>query len=672
MMQRQPEQKPRRTRRMPTAEPVADRLREPSRLRGATEGRGAAVWRVAAVWRLAAGLLVVAAALHTAAQAGTLLDRLGLDSVYQSRYEVTRRETEWRQSLDLDRGTDLSNLSAKLQSKNREDESRNDFEEALSRIDVRYGRTLSFGEAFLDGRSRRHWTQTSRSRTDIEENTFDLGQNLPLLQRESGGIGLDLRGGWIQEKEVRQQFRRGLIVDSTLATGWSGQAELRGAWEPDATLSWNSRISFDGSLQSSSSIHNERDEEGILTDTEQLEATDHAQDLSARSDLVWARYEALKVAISTSLTEGFTQFYQPTQRAQETQSISRRSNSLNLEGQLGTLLGYGVDYSNDVTEFDYDVQDKDRLDRDQRVLLRGSHDLTLPILRGATVKASAGFSSGRRSLQNTTAYDTRGKSLEGELQKQFGEQITMGLRMLVDLTQDFYDDGSLDRDQLRTDVALAAAYTPSQRFTATLGYTTNNREVVNIAADRASQNQKRENYQITAGYTATLLEALSLRQNFLIGADYTYYVFNEDENTLTRTNRVTTKVDAGLWKRAGLRLEHIFHRTDSGAYRYPEGGGTRAYTKSSDRLRQYIKAEVDFDLSRAIRLRATETYDLNYRTSLANDQTTLRDKLTFSGFVGVQHEFSGGLTVRSSFEHTSSTQEDDFWNILAEVQKRFE
>lgn len=609
--------------------------------------------------------------LATPAAAESLLERLGLESVYQSKYEVTRRETEWRQSIDLDRGTTLSNLTAKLQSKNREDESRNDFKEALNRIDLRYGRTLSFGEAFLDGRSRRHWTETSRSRTDIEENALYLGQAVPVLQRETMLLDLDFRGGWIQEKEVKQQFRHGLIVDSTLATGWSSKVDLRGVWEPNATLSWSSGVSFDGSIQESNSIHRERDEEGLVTDLEELDATDRAQTLVARTDLNWIGYDAFKVGVATSVSDGYTQFYQPTARTQETQSISRRSSSLNVEGQLTPTLDYGIDYSNDVTEFSYDVQDKDRLDRDQRLMLRGRHELGLPLLRGATAKVSAGFSEGRRSLQNTTAYDTRGKTVEGELQKPIGEQFTLGLRMLINLTQDFYDDGSLDRDQLRTDVALAAAYFPSPGFTATMGFTTNNREVVNIAADRAAQNQKRENYQVTAGYSASLPANVSLRQNFLIGADYTYYVFNEDENTLTRTNRVTTKISAALWDRAGLRLEHIFHRTDSGAYRFPADGQSRVFTKSSDRLRQYIKAEVEYDLSRMIRVRATETYDLNYRTNLASGQTTLRDKLTFSGRVEIQRDLSGGLTLRASVEHTSSTQEDEFWNVLADVQKTF-
>ena len=48
-------------------------------------------------------------------------------------------------------------------------------------------------------------------------------------------------------------------------------------------------------------------------------------------------------------------------------------------------------------------------------------------------------------------------------------------------------------------------------FTATAGYTANQTDVVNIASERAAQNQVQKNYQVTAGYHLTLPGQVSLR-----------------------------------------------------------------------------------------------------------------------------------------------------------------
>ena len=73
-----------------------------------------------------------------------------------------------------------------------------------------------------------------------------------------------------------------------------------------------------------------------------------------------------------------------------------------------------------------------------------------------------------------------------------------------------------------------------------------------------------------------------------------------------------------------------------------------------------------------IAVRAAETYDLNYRTALATGVTTLRDKLEFSGEIEIHREFSNGLKVGATFEKTTSTTEEDYWNIHADVEKRFD
>jgi hypothetical protein len=225
---------------------------------------------------------------------------------------------------------------------------------------------------------------------------------------------------------------------------------------------------------------------------------------------------------------------------------------------------------------------------------------------------------------------------------------------------------------LRSDISLAAAYTPSDVFQASGGYTINRRETINIPAERSGDNQVQYDYQVKVDYSALLARRVNVRQTFQISAAYTYKIYNDAQNTLSRTNRVTTTVQLPLWDQTRIGLEHIFHRSDTGAYTYPEDGTRRVYSRASESLRQNLKFEMQYQLAKTILIRAGETYDLNYRTVLASGQRTLRDKLAFTGTVDLQHQFRSGIVIKALVQRTSSSQEEDFWNVDATLEKSFQ
>jgi hypothetical protein len=90
------------------------------------------------------------------------------------------------------------------------------------------------------------------------------------------------------------------------------------------------------------------------------------------------------------------------------------------------------------------------------------------------------------------------------------------------------------------------------------------------------------------------------------------------------------------------------------------------------RCAKYLQAELSHQIAGVIMLRATPTIDINSRRDLATAKVTPREKRTFTGEVALQRELGNGIQVSASFARTSSSQEDDYWNINATVAKTFD
>jgi hypothetical protein len=640
-------------------------------MRGPTIGRRLRRVRRGAL--LAAGL----AALAARPGAGqTILSQWGITPQYESVYEVKRKETVWEQTLGIGRPRPtwggLSNLDSGLHILAREDKARNNFVESDNTVDMKAERDGRFGKLTIAGVSHKNWREDDYSLTVRNADNLTLSHNLPLL---SGGearpavpqVDLTLGGGWLQEKDVRENRRGGRASDSrTWATGWESDLGMNTRYAPSATFTMTGGANWSGAVQNSRSRIAEAERDTTL------DATDYTRSIGFNTETEWTRLAFLKVNLKASYARNYAQYYQASVEAQETKLSHTRMTALTLGGDLSPALSYDALLESDLDQYDYALERSDRLASSNSADMGMQYDLGLPLLRGAKLSARAGAISRRTSRENTAAYDTREKSAEAEIQKTLREGLILAGKVETQLTQDFYDDHKLDRDRLRTVSSAFVTYEPSDRLRARGGYTTNQTETVNIAGARSPQNQTDQEYRVTADYQATLVRGIAIQQNFQISANYTYFVFNEDKNKLTRSNRVTTKIDIPIWPSTRLYLEHIFNTSDTGAYVYATEGGGRVYRRSSDTLRQYLQAVLSYQIGGMIVLRATPTIDINSRRDLATARVTPREKRTFTSEVALERELGIGIHVSASFARTSSSQEDDYWNINATVAKTFD
>jgi len=615
--------------------------------------------------RLALGLLAILAARPAMGEETNLLDRWALSPGYSTTYDVRRQEKSWWQKLDLDRKGGLADLKTALEIKTREDPSRNNYEESDNRFTLKLGRKIRPGQLTLDGDWRRRWTEDVRSLTAIDADHLNLGSTIGLLGREGASLDFRFAGGWLQGREVKErQVGTQRTLDRTFTDGWEGETHLQGSWEPREDLKLDSQASWDGSVQASDSRHIEAGETTPYT------ARDHARTLDFSSTLEWTRLEAANVSLEANLTNGSSQYYQATRQAQETKQRHSRSVALRLQGEPADSFAYTVDLTTDLRSFDYRVESTDKLDSDRSGRYGAEYRPSLPLLRGSALRGTLDLGRHRTENEKTADYTTHSKSVEAEFQRPFGPRFVLDIRGSETLTQDIYDDQTLDRDRLRSDSFLSLTYDRGSPFRALASYATGRTEDVNIPRARAGQNQVQDDYRITFDYQATLPAAIALKQNFQISATYTYYVYDEAKNTLTRTNRVTTKVDLPLWTSSSLYLEHIYLRSDNGLYVYSAVTGSRGYSVGSENLRQYLSAVARYRFLGMFELRATQSFNVETRQTAGGGNATRREKLTFSGLIAL-HRQVRGLQLDASFERTSSNTEEDYWTVDASVEKRF-
>ncbi|MBM3316309.1 MAG: hypothetical protein FJY75_00510 [Candidatus Eisenbacteria bacterium] len=618
--------------------------------------------------RAAAGLLLaLAAAAPAPPGAQGLMAGWGIAPRYESLFEVRRRETRWDQTLKVDRSDPrLADLSGSLRIASRQDEARNDFEESDNVFRLEGGRETGLGRLTLQGQTQRNWREDKYSLTVRDNDQLRLSQLVPLLSGPGTQVSLSGGGGWLQERQVSENRRGNRTTrNDTESSGWQGDLGLTTRWEPRQALRVTGTAGWDGARQPALTRVTEEGVDSLLA------TSDRSRTLTLRSDAEWTGWTALKLNLQARYTNDLSRFYQASVQTQETKRSLKRGLTLALGGDPLSGIGYEVQLSTDQDDYDYEVQRNDRLAAADALRMRTHYALGLPLLRGSTLTAGARASNRRAARENTTAYDTRERGVEAGLTRPLGTRLELAASIENELQQDFYDDGKLDRDRLRLESSLGLTYRPSPRLLARGSYTARQSEIINIRRQRATQNQINEDYRITADYQALLPAAISIRQSFQVSADYTYFVFDEEQNKLTRTNRVTSKLTVPLWTESLIYLEHIYNRSDTGAYVYSPRDGGRAYGRASASLRQYLKAEVKTVLAGLLRLRAEEVVDINTRRDLARGVTTRRDKRTFTGEAGIERIFSNGMRVNATFAHTMSTQEDDFWNIQATLVKTF-
>lgn len=629
-------------------------------------------------WRRSRRLAVAALALAFAWPAArpdsggsSLLDRYNLHPIYTTTYDVLREQKTWKQKLNFDRRILLADFKSQFDVMKKQDKRRNDYQQTQRKVDLdterRRGPLRIYANALID-RDRVDQTISSRQ---VDRDNLTLGGETTLLSRGWGSLKSQLNGGLVRNQELNIRRRtNGYTADSTDASGLRGGGGLAAALNRGETLKLTADLNADAAQKKSESVHEEL--AGSSRTITLKSATDRDRQVTVASTAQWTYFDEAKVQLQGSLADATSQYYQASQQAQETRVTQRRDLGLLVEGDLTSTLYYSLNLTNKYSLLDYELEQRDRETRDSDFAAQAGYKVEhLPLLSGTDIVCALSAGEGDVRVQTGNDYRTERAQTKCELTRPLGSRLTLTAAGEYQLIQDFYDDVTLDQDQVTQRFNVGGRYVPSPSFRSSVNYRIDYRETILISSEVSSGNQEQEDYAVVAEYSATLPAAIQAKQSFQVQASYQSYVFTPEQNSLARTNRLTTSLDIPFWDKTMVLLRHDFLKTDSGDYVYNDEGGGRAYARSTDRLQQKLQTSVVYDITPDLYFKANERYELIYSQAVSTGARSRIDKLEFTWELGFDRQFPSGFEVSARAARTTSTQEDDFWSIQANAGMRF-
>ncbi len=611
-----------------------------------------------------------------AAAETSLFAKWGIAPSYRTEFKAGEADREWRQTFNLNRGSRYVDFESRFASQRRENERRNNFERGDDKLFFSLGRPVGFGTLNLETAFQRLSDKTDRSKTTSTDDAVDLAGKFALHKREGSSVNLNVATGFLNEVNVQERYGARSTVDSTTASGWTGGAQVDAQWSPASTVSLASSASFDGVVQNSQTIRYEFEGDEVAV-TEQGH-TDRSHNQTMRGSLEWTRHAMLSMSIQTLYSDAVSQYYQATEQAQETKSIYQGSTTIRLFGEKAKKFGYILEYYSNENKTEYDLATNARQNTNDDIMLDAFYTMgripllgAIPLVAGSELKARFITSEGRVATQGTASYDTKRLDFSSELRRSLGRRFELVAKYKESLTQDLYDNRQIDKDRLRTEVTTTVKYLPSATFNANLTYTAKNEETIEVPDASAAQTQRQEDYNVQGKYTVLLPHDVSVTQTLQLGATYTFYIFNEEQNSLTRNNRVVSELLVPVYDNTEIRLQHSFRRNDSGSYLYSENLGGRTYSKTRERVTQNLKVSMRYDIVKGLYVTAQEVIDWSYNTTVATASTRVTEKYEFTAEAGITHDFSNGIRLRASAQRINSSVKDDFYRVNASMEKRF-
>lgn len=610
------------------------------------------------------------------AHATSLFSRWQIQPVYRTDYKVSESEKDWKQNLSFARASERLAFDLRMNSGRRENERRNNFRRNDDKIEFNLGRPIPLGSMRVESSFARLADITDRSKKTSTDETVDLVSDLALLTREEASVNLILNAGYLREVNTQARYGSRVSVDSTIAPGWTGGSSLNSKWNPGDTFAFTGRLNYDTTVQESETFHNEVSSSDTLW-TEQKN-TDRSFSMDGDFTVEWDRYELLSVSYRGGFKDIEAQYYHAAEEAQETKKILERRSVVQLYGERKKSFGYVLEYSLRENETDFVLVSTDRRNTSNDISIGGYYNLggvpllgRMPGMAGTEVKATLYTSDGRAATEGTDSYDTRRQELTSEVRRRFATILEVIGKYRESLTQDMYDDGALDKDRVRTELNGTVKYTPSPAFKANLTYTAKSEESIKIPRATSAQTQQKDDYNVNGSYTWTLPFGPIIKQTIQLGATYTFYVFDEDKNDLTRNNRVVSELDVPLFPGTMVGIKHTYRRSDSGAHQYAQDRRVRTYAPSRESLSQNLKINLRYDFLGGFHVAAQQVMDLNHNTTVSTGDVRSTEKYEFTATAGLKRTFSRALNLTTQIQRINSNVKDDFWRVTAVLEKTF-
>ena len=625
------------------------------------------------------------------ARYATLFDRIGFHPELNSRFEVNRSATTFRQGANIRRhfGATLVNSDwhAGVQSNSTQNDRRQTEGVSTTRV-ARSGRGeggWKFGSKF--GLNRRAVT-TTFTRNVINDTKIDLvGESgalghftRELLGLDEAAVDWNLDGsfGALRKESVNERNDRtnpALLesADSTRADGtnWVLTSDLgivpAEGWQLDISGGLTQgRQAYDTLLRPNA------DSVAVQGGTNR----DRSRDLDLNA--VWRPSKGQELRVRTGWDVSTSQYYSTTEKAQET--TDQRVRGLEVAVLAEPLWGIATELkassNNAVSRF---ALSESGASKDGHSFQgRASFTLGRPfawfdgtevIIEGNTGTTSTVYQDETPSFDEDVVY------LKGSVKRSWRQGTSATLSATGDLSQKYYEEleggvrQDLDRLKQRVDFALSYQLRPSVETVFSVNWAKTS--TINILAARAAANVDENSISTGGRYSWTVWNDTRLTQELILNAASSTRPYNEDESSLRRTTSLRSSVQSLLAKHARLSLEHYFQFQDQGAYRIEPNGGIRRFLRDTENLTQRTEAEVRYIVRTGIEFYYRQKFEVRGTKNLIAESVNRRRTIEIKWGGDVRHNIDEDFYMDIGFDRISSTVENSYWVGSAQVSRLF-
>lgn len=203
-----------------------------------------------------------------------------------------------------------------------------------------------------------------------------------------------------------------------------------------------------------------------------------------------------------------------------------------------------------------------------------------------------------------------------------------------------------DKDRLRNDVLVEMDRDWPSKFKAKVLFAYKQSEDISIRSTRSSNNNIKDSYEISPGYTWPISDWLSVSQSYRVYIQYTDYVYSDlesvnREDDYSKRGNLNTIVVLNPTERLELAVRHDFNRRSSAVRVLQDASGSSYYSTEQEQDINKIDLGVVFEMVDGVTLEAATFRTRDFKTSFG---ATNRESEVFSGqmWVGAKVNRSWG------------------------------
>jgi len=251
----------------------------------------------------------------------------------------------------------------------------------------------------------------------------------------------------------------------------------------------------------------------------------------------------------------------------------------------------------------------------------------------------------------------------------------------VNLQSSRYVTARGDQDILRNGGSVGGGYLLAPSCSTVVHFAVNRSKNVSVDPAASGANNVQTIYQMNASLQFLPNQNFSIRQYYLLSAEYKIFDYTERQNYLSRVRRIDTDFVDSLFRFAFVRLGHSFIYRDNGGYYRNVADADRLYRVALETYEQTLSVTVGLRIIAGVRLIGTQSL-LNQRNyDIPRGTSTLHNRFSLNGGIEVNRTLAGGSEIIGALRHIggydqkvtpqSPTREEDYWIAGVTFQKDF-